>query len=71
MRGAFVFASPPIRIASSSFAVGAAKTSAHVGNARFIEAHARSRFTSEVFCDSTVKINSSSGSRFVPRGRAG
>ena len=71
MRGAFVFASPPTAIARSSSAGLAASTAFQVGNARFIDAHARSRFTSEVFCESVVKISSESGSFAPPDGRAG
>ena len=63
MRTAFVGARPPGRIASSISPTGASRTSAHEGNRLRRRAYATSRFRSFVFCDSTVRISSSTGSR--------
>lgn len=61
MRGALISARPPLRIASATAAVGAVLTASQLGYCRLSEAKARSVLTSEVFCESTVAISSSSG----------
>src|SRR6476469_4718935 len=62
MRGAFVLARPPERIASARAASGAATTRSHVGNASRSDVNARSAFTSLVCWLKTVRISSSRGS---------
>ena len=63
MRGALISASPPVRIASATSPVGAARTASHVGKRSRSDRNARSVFLSDVCCDSTVMISSSSGGR--------
>src|SRR6266487_4607832 len=66
MRGAFVLARPPERIASARAVSGAATTCPHVGNAVRSDVNARSAFTSLVCWLKTVRISTWRGS--VARG---
>src|SRR3954447_12627410 len=63
MRTAFVGARPPGRIASSTSATGASRTSAQLEKRSRRRAYATSRLRSFVFCESTVRISSSTGAR--------
>ena len=64
MRTAFVGASPPGRIASSTSLVGASRTASQLSNLPVRRAYATSRLRSFVFCDSTVRTSSSTGARW-------
>jgi hypothetical protein len=61
MRGALVFARPPLLIVSATAADGAAMTSCQVGKRSFNAQKARDELMSEVFCDRIVATSSSSG----------
>ena len=63
MRTALVGARPPGRIASSTSSTGAALTSAQDEKRSRRRAYATSRLRSFVFCESTVRISSSTGAR--------
>ena len=59
MRGAFRLAKPACRIAFAIRAGGARRTSSQSRNRRRNSSYAGPLFVSDVFCDSTVAINSS------------
>jgi hypothetical protein len=66
MRWAFIWASPPTRMALARERTGAFLASSHVGYRFTRDVKARSRLRSLVFCDRMVLIRVSRGSRGVP-----